>query len=210
MTGFKNSFKILCIFILKKCNTAWKPQLLNINHVRPLHMLNNSAEWRVINSLLRASAGRRSLICPQRSTATSQALTSTWLYNTTLHFILHLFRANLARALSEACAHRTRFSAGPELLQGKREGRVPTCPPAGSWHLAGTSHLAPGHPRFRLFTGCDRGAVRSLGKSEQKQVTARGIPASHSQPVPGRAQQQPALVSHGRGRNVLEKLGIYC
>lgn len=51
--------------------------------------------------------------------------------------------------------------------------------------------------------------MRYLGKSEREQVTARGIPASHSQPVPGRAQQQPALVGHGRGRNVLEKLGIY-
>lgn len=36
VAGFKNSFKILYIFILKKCNTAWKPQLLNINHVEPL------------------------------------------------------------------------------------------------------------------------------------------------------------------------------
>lgn len=36
VAGFKNSFKILCIFILKKCNTAWKPLLLNINHIEPL------------------------------------------------------------------------------------------------------------------------------------------------------------------------------
>lgn len=35
VAGFKNSFKI-CIFNLKKCNTSWKPQLLNINHVEPL------------------------------------------------------------------------------------------------------------------------------------------------------------------------------
>lgn len=178
----------------------------------PLHMLNNSAEWRVINRLLRASAGRRSPICPQPSTAASQALTSAWLYSTTLHFIPHLFRANLARALSEACVCRPRFSTGPEPepLRGKREGRVPTQPPAGSWHLAGTSHLAPVHPRFRLFAGCDRGAVRSLGKREREQVTARGIPVSHSQPVPGGAWQQPALISHGRGRDVPEKLGISC
>lgn len=135
MTGFKNSFKILCIFILKKCNTAWKPQLPNINHVRPLHMLNNSAEWRVINSLLLASAGRRSLICPQQSTATSQALTSTWL-TTRLHILYCTFSEQTLPEPFPKRVH-TELASPLDRSRCKGSGRA-GCPPScqralGTW-----------------------------------------------------------------------------